>query len=286
MSAENKANKEQSTLNRSWKDYWKTGVSYAGDHKILIRGYSLQDLIENVSYTEILYLCLKGELPSKEQRRVFDAVVSGIVDHYFFASTTPAARFVASTGHATPIPAFAAGILAMGSHTVSPQDTAELIEKAIEKMEKKGLSQEEAAEEIINDYIKARKNIPGIGHPLHPDGDPRAIAIKKVAEANGFFKEKSEMYEAIQKAFEKKTKKKLPINVDGMMACVLADMGFNPIEMAGVAAISFMPGIIAHVTEETLHGMPVRIIPPELGAKYVGNTEKTLPDEFKRGPKP
>jgi citrate synthase len=149
-------------------------------------------------------------------------------------------------------------------------------------MKTKGLSKEEAAEEIVAEYKREGKRVPGLGHPLHPHGDPRAIAIKNVAVANGFWGEKCEIYEAVRQEFVKAKGIDLPINIDGMMACVLSEMDFHPFEMAGIGAVSFMAGIIAHVVEELLYGAPIRIIPPEHGAKYVGIPERHLPDEYKR----
>lgn len=265
-----------------WSEYWRTAVSYAGQHKILIRGYPLNELIENLSYTDILWLILKGELPTPSQSRVFGSVVCGIIDHYLDSATVTAARFVASANPQSPIPAIAAGILAMGSNTVSPQDTAELIGRGIEKVKSKGLTKEQAAGELVREYRMEGRRIPGLGHRLHPKGDPRAIAIKNVAVANGVWGQKCELYEAVQTELARSAGVSLPINVDGMMACVLSELDFHPLEMAGIAAISYMPGILAQVVEEILYGVPIRSIPEEHGAKYVGVEERHLSHEHRR----
>jgi len=223
-----------------------------------------------------LYLTLRGELPAKEETRLFNAVLCSITDHQFVASTAPAARFAASAFPDSPIPGIAAGILTMGSYTVSPQDSAGFINESHEMMVSRDLSIEDAAIQIVAECLKSKRRIPGFGHPTYRKVDPRSEALKKVARECGFWGEKSQIYEAVHKEFVRVTGKEIPLNIDGMMACVLNEMGFDPLEMAGIAAVSYMCGIIAHVVEEIKEGVPLRIIPPEHGAVYTGPDERHI----------
>ncbi len=257
---------------------WSTEISDVGFHKINIRGYPLGEIIRNLTFTEVVYLTIRGELPSKNHARVLDAILCGIVDHGFFAPTGVATRVVASANPENIIPGIMGGLLTVGSVTVSPQDTAELILEACKIKEEQGLSKEETAEKIVEDARTKKKRIPGLGHPLHPTGDPRAIALEEVAKKNGVWSEKAEMYKAIHKIFVKRTGKELPINIDGMMGCVLTEMGFDPKEMAGIAALSYMPGIIAHAVEETREMVRLRAVDGE----YRGVPSRKLPREYRR----
>jgi citrate synthase len=170
------------------------------------------------------------------------------------------------------MPGIAAGMLTVGAVTVSPQDTAVAIEDALKIIKEKGLSREEAARKIVADHMAKKKRIPGLGHPLHPTGDPRAIAIKEVAVENGLWGEKGDIYEEIHRAFTEMTGKEFPINIDGMMGCVLSELGFSPKEMAGIAALSFMPGMIAHAVEE---GEAIKLRVAE--CEYTGVPEREIP---------
>ncbi|MCD6298370.1 MAG: citryl-CoA lyase [Deltaproteobacteria bacterium] len=259
-----------------WDDYWRTGISHAIEKTCLIRGYPLEEIIENITYTETLYLTLRGELPTKEETRLLNAVLCSIPDHQFVASTAPAARFAASAFPDSPIPGIAAGILTMGSYTVSPQDSADFINASYELMVAKDLTIKEAAIDVVSECVKNKKRIPGFGHPTYRKVDPRSEALRKVAQESGFWGEKSQIYEAVHKEFVRVTGKEIPLNIDGMMACVLNEMGFDPLEMAGIAAVSYMCGIIAHVVEEIKEGVPLRIIPPEHGAVYTGPDERHI----------
>jgi len=259
-----------------WDDYWRTSISHAIEKTCLIRGYPLEEIIENITYPETLYLTLRGELPTKEETRLLNAVLCSIPDHQFIASTAPAARFAASAFPDSPMPGIAAGILTMGSYTVSPQDSADFINESHEIMVSQGLSIEDAAIQIVAECLKSKRRIPGFGHPTYRKVDPRSEALKKVARECGFWGEKSRIYEAVHKEFARVTGKEIPLNIDGMMACVLNEMGFDPLEMAGIAAVSYMCGIIAHVVEEIKEGVPLRIIPPEHGAVYTGPDERHI----------
>ncbi|MBW2008194.1 MAG: citryl-CoA lyase [Deltaproteobacteria bacterium] len=251
---------------------YESAITEVGFHKINVRGYPLADIIRKLTFTETVFLTIRGELPTKKQRRVMDAVLCGIVDHGLFAPTGLAVRVVASAAPESIMPAVAAGMLTVGAVTVSPQDTAVIIEEALKMVKDEGLSKKEAARKIVEDHKAKGKRMPGLGHPLHPTGDPRAIALKEVAVENGVWGEKGETYEEIHRAFIEMTGRELPINIDGMMGCVLSELGFLPKEMAGVAALSFMPGMIAHAVEES---KTIKLRVAE--SKYTGVPERDLP---------
>jgi citrate synthase len=54
---------------------------------------------------------------------------------------------------------------------------------------------------------------------------------------------------AVEKAFAD-AKKSLPINVDGAIGAILADLGMNPAAFNGIFMIARTPGLVAHVIEE------------------------------------
>jgi citrate synthase len=47
----------------------------------------------------------------------------------------------------------------------------------------------------------------------------------------------------------------------GVMAAVLVELGFTPAEGTGVAILSTMPGVVAHISEELQSRRPIRIVP-------------------------
>lgn len=260
------------------KKPWKTRISQVVPGKCIIRGYRHSDIIEYLSYGEGLFLSLKGRLPTPNEGKMMDALLNALLDHEFESVTVTTGRHIAS-GNPQFIPGVAGALLAVGMNTTSPQDSAEMINKYYELMKKENLTLEETARRAVDNYLKAKKRIPGIGHPIHKDGDYRAESLRRVAEKLGILGERTRIYMAIHQEFLRRTGKKgIPINVDGMMACIMNEMGFEPAEMIGVAVLSVLPGIMAHVIEEIKDWKGLRRPAPET-TEYIGDPERNLPPE-------
>ena len=98
--------------------HWKTAITNVQPNKIRLRGYAMDQLMGKISFSQAIYLVLKGELPSPEVGRLMDAIFVSSVDHGAGPPSVLAARTVASTGadlHA----AIAAGVL----ETINPRSS-------------------------------------------------------------------------------------------------------------------------------------------------------------------
>lgn len=259
-----------------WRGYWKTSVSSVDEDKVYIRGYPLAELMGNLSYGELIYLILKGELPAEKQGRMLEAALLAIVDHYFIGSAAPAARFVVS-GNPDPIKGIAAGILSIGPHTGSPRAAGEFLERAFDLMVGQGLNREETARRTVAQYRDARERIPGLGHPIHKR-DPRALRLRELMAKYGFVGEKTLLFEAIHAEFERIHHRQIAINTDGMIACALCELGFRPIEMEVIGVLTYLPGIMAQTIEEIDQEGRLRIL-PDIITEYVGPSPRHLPAE-------
>jgi citrate synthase len=69
----------------------------------------------------------------------------------------------------------------------------------------------------------------------------------------------------------------LPVNVDGAIAAICADLGFAYELGNAIFLISRLPGLIAHAHEERSLQKPMRLIDP-ISHDYVGSTERRLPE--------
>jgi citryl-CoA lyase len=253
------------------KDDWTTAVGEVEHGVVNVRGYPISEIITKLTFAEAVYLTIRGELPTISQRRVMDAALCSILEHGLYAPTTLAARIVASASPQSIIPAVAAGMLTIGSITVSPQHTAEIIDDMQQRMAN-GTSMAAAADVVVDEFVARKERMPGLGHPLHPQGDPRAEALRVVAEKEGQWTALSASYYAVRDAYLSRTGRSLPVNIDGMLGCVLRELGFRSIEMPGIAAISFMPGVVAHCVEEVTSPPTLRVGYPA----YTGHPERHL----------
>jgi len=66
---------------------------------------------------------------------------------------------------------------------------------------------------------------------------------------------------AVEKSFAD-ARKPLPINVDGAIGAILADLGMNPAVFNGIFMIARTPGLVAHAIEEQTREKPMRRIDP------------------------
>jgi citrate synthase len=120
------------------------------------------------------------------------------------------------------------------------------------------------ADQEVARLRQSRRRIPGLGHPLFKRVDPRAAALKELAVEESCWPAAARLYEALHTSFTRLPgKQDIPINDVGVMAAVLVGLGFTPEEGTGIAILSTMPGLIAHVSEELATGRPIRVIPRE-----------------------
>lgn len=262
-----------------WSDYWRTGISRAERGRIWVRGYPIEEIVEKLSFAEAMWLLIRGELPTRQQAALWELTMKVALDQQLISSAACAARFVASAHPESPIPAVAAGILAHGSVTGSPRPAAEMIYSAFDLMRREGLSREEAASRTVDRYLTEHGAVPGFGHPIHKQTEPRAEILRRMATELGGWGEKALLFEAIHNEVRRRLGKALPINLAGMIAAVYCDLGFDPVEIEALAAVGYGYALVAHVTEEIKDGVPLRVIPDALGAKYTGPPERHIPDE-------
>jgi len=253
---------------------WQTAITKIEPNKILVRGYRLQDLMGKVTYPQMVYLLIKGELPSENIGRMIDAILVSSVDHGVTPPSCQAAVTVASTG-ATLNAALASGILAINEfHGGAIEKSMRVMQEAVDLMIEEKLSIEEAARKIVRNYLDRKKKIMGYGHRVHT-ADPRTKKLFDLAAQYGFSGDYVKMSLAIQQAFKELGGKDLPINVDGAIGAVLREIGI-PSELANAFFImARLPGLLAHITEEKTRYRPMRRI-DFTQAEYDGPAEREL----------
>lgn len=92
---------------------WNTKITKVEPNHLVTKGYRQEDLIGNIPFPHVVYLLLKGEIPSKEHGKMIDAILTACIDHGVTPPSSMASRVVASGG--VPLPtAVAAGVLSIG----------------------------------------------------------------------------------------------------------------------------------------------------------------------------
>ena len=254
---------------------WNTKITKVEPNHLVTKGYRQEDLIGNKPFAHIVYLLLKGELPSKEHGEMMDAILSATIDHGVTPPSSIAARTVASGK--VPLPtAVAAGILSIGdAHGGAIEKGAKYFQEGIKRMNNEGLNINEIAKILVRESIDNNMRILGFGHRIHKL-DPRTKKLYFIADKMGISKEHIALSKSIEKYLEKHVNKKLPINVDGAIAAIISDMGFDWRLGKAFFLIGRTVGLTAHVYEEQTEFKPMRKI-CDIDCKYVGPEERDLP---------
>ncbi|MGB9724657.1 MAG: citryl-CoA lyase [Chloroflexia bacterium] len=259
---------------------WSQPISCAEPNRVLVRGYRIEELMGGVPFGHVVYLVLKGELPTPAQGRVLDAILVSCVDHGGSPPSTLAARTVASGG-ASLTAAVAAGLLAIHRHHGGAiEDGMRLLREAVARRRQRGQRALDIAREMVADYRALGKRLPGYGHRLHT-ADPRTERLLALAEEEGLAGEYVEMARAVQQALREALGRELPMNVDGAIAALLCELDLPPEVGNGFFALSRLVGLIAHVYDEQTHYPPLRPISPA-AERYGGPAERPLPPPASR----
>jgi citrate synthase len=242
---------------------------------LVTRGYRQEDLIGNVPYSNVVYLLLKGELPSREHGRMMDAILTACIDHGVTPPSSMASRVVASGG--VPLPtAVAAGVLSIGdAHGGAIEKGAKFFQEGVIRMKQEGKSIDEIAKILVAESREQNKRILGFGHRVHTS-DPRTKRLFFLADELKISSEHIALSKAIERELELQTGNKLPINVDGAVAAISSDMGFDWRLGKAFFLLGRVAGLTAQVYEEQTEQKPMRKM-FTVECDYDGPEERDLP---------
>jgi succinyl-CoA synthetase alpha subunit len=266
--------KGQSLMSEADKNaVWNTAITRVEPNRVAVRGYNIAELMGRISFGASVHLILTGELPSPHVARLMDAILVSSIDHGATPPSALAARTVASTG-ATLSASVAAGIMSINRHHGGAiEDCARQLKAIAERAARESISIDEAAARTLAAMTEAGERMPGFGHRLHAK-DPRTARLFELAREAGVDGVHMQAARAVEKMFAD-AKKSLPINVDGAIGAILADLGMDPAAFNGIFMIARTPGLIAHVIEEQAREKPMRRIDP-VNHGYDGPPAKTL----------
>ena len=217
----------------------RTRISQAYPDRVEVRGRDLTgDLMGRLSFTEYFHLLLTGEEPTEEQRFFLDLLLVAIAEHGMMP-TNIAARMTLAADPDSLQGAVAAGILGAGPVVLGTSDEcARLLESSEEPIA------------IARELHEAGRKVPGFGHPVHKEGDPRAERILALADERGVSGRHVERARALRDAVEEVWGKPLPMNVSMPIAAVLLDLGYPASTVKAVPILARTASLLAHLAEE------------------------------------
>ncbi len=139
------------------------------------------------------------------------------------------------------------GTVVAGSSEVAGRYIVDLVKRARQS----GNSYEEMAAEGLAELKAQKQKVPGIGHPQHAGGDPRANVLLALADEKGASGDHVRMLRAMAAVAPAVMGRALPVNVSGAIPAVMLDVGYPLAAMKGLPVLARTASLIAHLYEET-----------------------------------
>ena len=211
---------------------------------------------------------LNGVKPEAEAARALDAYFIVGAEHGFNASTFTARVITSTRSDIASAVAGAIGAMKGPLHGGAPSEVVEQIHE---------VGTPERAEAWVREAIENGTRLMGFGHRVYRAYDPRAAALREVAES---MERKPEWLAlaiavedvALRVLAEKHPERALKTNVEYYAAPVLMGVGLKPDLFPAAFALARHAGWTAHAIEQ---GENNRLIRPDM--RYIGSAERHLP---------
>lgn len=263
--------------------WWSTGIIDIHPGQIHVRGYAIQDLIGRLGFAQMIWLMLRGELPSATQAKLLEAALVSAVDHGPHAPSIAIARMAVCCG-AELNGAMASAVNVMADiHGGAGQQCMQLYADVARRQDA-GADLADAVAAALEAYVAERgKIIAGFGHRWHPI-DPRTaplLAMVDEAERAGAVTGRfARIGRQVEVSLEARKGRHLPMNIDGVTAVIYAELGFAPELGRGLFVLSRSVGILAHAWEQACQGGRIKgPMPPSIPYTYTGPAQRSLPAE-------
>ncbi len=277
------------TTGKPWtppEQWWKTSIIDVQPGEIGIRGYPIETLIGNLSYAQMVWLMLRGEVPSKPLATLLEAALVAAVDHGPQAPSIAIARMSMTCG-VDINNAMASAINVLGDvHGGAGQQCMDLFRSVLECASAEQCGIADASDIVVGDYQRnVSKMIPGYGHRFHPV-DPRAtrlLALVEQARDKGLV---TGQYLAAARVIEatlaRRANKPIPINIDGATAVIYSELGFSAALGRGLFILSRSVGILAHAYEQSQAQERIKgPMPPSVPYTYTGPARRNVPSSIR-----
>jgi citrate synthase len=235
------------------EEWWSTEIIEMRPGLIRLRGYPIEDLIGRVSFPAMIWLMLRGDLPSEQEAALLGAALGAAVDHGPQAPSIAIARMAATCGVGINS-TMASAINVLGDVHGGAGEGAVAFYGEVAAAMDGGLPLEEAAAAQLDRFLaEGGAFVPGFGHRFHPI-DPRAprlLGLVRDAAAAGTVSGRfADIAEALERGIAARKGKRIPLNIDGATAVIYGELGFPPPLTRGLFVLSRSVGILAHAWEQ------------------------------------
>jgi len=232
-----------------------TSLGTSQADRITLLGHDLtSELVGQVSFGELAFWLVALRRPTPDELRVFEAVLVALADHGYTPSAL-AARLTYTGAPESVQGAVAAGLLGGGSRFLGvTEDCAAFLAEALSWVAPQVPASDAEYDELARRAIRAARErgsyVPGLGHPVHKDGDPRTPVIIRLADEAGLRGPHLRLFEAVGRVAPDELGRRLPLNGAGVCGAALADLGLPLETLRGFALLARTAGLVGHLAEE------------------------------------
>ena len=256
---------------KSVSDWWRTSIIDMAPGRIAFRGRPIEELVGNIGFAQMIWLMVRGDLPSREQADLLECALVAGVDHGPQAPSIAAARMAATCGVGLNN-VLATGINMLGDvHGGAGEQCAELYVDIADRMIN-GSAMADAVSGGIAAWRQSHgKIISGFGHRFHKPVDPRAprlmTLVREAAATKTVSGRFADIGEAVQEEIGRQRGAPIAMNIDGATAVIFCELGFPPPLSRGLFCLSRSVGVLAHGWEQMQQGgrnkgpMPISYLP-------------------------
>lgn len=236
---------------------YPTALGASSRDAITLLGQDLaRDVMGHVGFGELAFWLATQRRPTTGEVRVFEAVLAALADHGF----TPTAIVTRLTYLSAPDSvqgALAAGLLGGGSRFLGvTEDCGRFLHEVVAGLDDLPSDDggwDAVALDVVRRQREAGRFVPGLGHHVHKDGDPRTPRLFEIAREEGQLGPHLQLFEAIGRVHAEVLGKRLPLNGAGVCGAALADLDL-PLELLrGFALLARTAGLIGQLAEELRH---------------------------------
>jgi citrate synthase len=263
------------------EDWWRTAIIEMEPGMIRLRGYPVEDLIGRVSFPAMIWLMLRGDLPTEAQAALLGHALASAVDHGPQAPSIAIARMAATCGVGLQS-AMASAVNVLGDvHGGAGEQALALFGRIAARLDDGAALGPAVAAELAAFRSAGGTHVPGFGHRFHPV-DPRAAPLlrlaREAAEAGVTQGRFADIAVAVEGALARPGRRGVPLNIDGATAVIYGDLGFPPPLTRGLFVLSRSVGILAHAWEQSQESVRNKgPLPREWHWTYDGSPHRQVP---------
>ena len=205
------------------------------------------------SFASLIFELLSEKIPTEQELKVFELILNLSIDHG--PDTPSAVKVIEEAKEGENISeAVAEGIEQINdTHGGAQEKLMEILyqlkgDVILGSVATPGSSKDSGqarmtVKVLVEDSLKEGERIPGFGHRIYKDTDPRAQLILDTLKDNGFDDKFTKIAKDLEKELEIQKGKRLPVNIDGAIAVALCSFDWSSKLGKAVFIIARTPGL-------------------------------------------